>query len=132
MTEDSHAGKSSTRQPPRPSQPPRPPQSRRPPQSAVAKAGSPRSRVLLFGLLLLVLAVLVQSASAIYYQHLDRLAVQDDIAQQQSAIEQAVRVRAQLDNLVNKTLQLSQRGNPNATRILEQLRATGVNIKGME
>lgn len=99
-------------------------------QSAVA--GSPYFRTLLYALLLLVLAVLINSTTNAYYGYLDRLALQENIAQQQAAIDGAQKIRRQTDNLVIKTQQLAGQGNQNAASILEQLRASGVKLKARE
>ena len=47
---------------------------------------------------------------------------------QQVAIQQAERVRAQLDSIVKRTLQLAQQGNPGAAIIVAQLARRGVTI----
>jgi hypothetical protein len=47
---------------------------------------------------------------------------------QQATIEQAERVRAQLDSIAQRTLQLAQQGNAGAAIIVEQLAKRGVTI----
>ena len=48
---------------------------------------------------------------------------------QQATIQQAERVRAQLDSIAKRTLELAQQGNSGAAIIVEQLARRGVTIK---
>lgn len=48
---------------------------------------------------------------------------------QQATIQQAERVRAQLDSIARRTLELAQQGNSGAAIIVEQLARRGLTIK---
>jgi hypothetical protein len=47
---------------------------------------------------------------------------------QENAIQQAQRVRAQLDSVARRTLELAQQGNQGAAAIVEQLARRGITI----
>ena len=58
----------------------------------------------------------------------ERSALQAVKAAQEPTIEQAQKLRAQLDAISRKTLELAQRGNAGAALIVEQLARRGVTI----
>ena len=47
---------------------------------------------------------------------------------QQTLIEQARRIRPQLDSIAAQTAKLADKGNPNASLIVEELRKNGITI----
>jgi len=50
-------------------------------------------------------------------------------AGQELTIQQATNLRAQLDSIARRTLELAQAGNPGAAVIVEELAKRGVTIK---
>lgn len=58
----------------------------------------------------------------------ERSSLQSVKAAQEPTIEQAQKLRAQLDVISRKTLELAQRGNSGAALIVEQLARRGVTI----
>jgi len=58
----------------------------------------------------------------------ERGALQSVRAAQEPTIEQAQKLRVQLDTISKKTLELAQQGNPGAALIVEELARRGVTI----
>ena len=75
-----------------------------------------------------VLSMLLQAGAVAYGNHADHVTLQNALATQEPAVEEIERVRKQLNGIAGKTLQLAQKGNANAARIVEQLKAAGVNL----
>ena len=76
------------------------------------------------GLLAILLGFTVQAA--ISFQ--DYGTLKSQLLAQDSIYSNATKVRLQLDAIAKGTVVLAQQGNSNAARILEDLKAAGVNI----
>ena len=74
------------------------------------------------------LAVVAWFAFQTYQLVRERSSLQSVKTAQEPTIEQAQKLRAQLDLISRKTLELAQRGNPGASLIVEQLARRGVTI----
>lgn len=74
------------------------------------------------------LAVVAWFAFQTYQLGRERSSLQAVKAAQEPTIEQAQKLRAQLDAISRKTLELAQRGNAGAAMIVEQLARRGVTI----
>ena len=79
-------------------------------------------------MLLLALAVLV----LLVFQTTQLYRTQDSLQQvwegQQAPLEEAQRLRTQLDGIAAGTARLADRGNVNAKRVVEELRKRGITI----
>ena len=95
-------------------------------------SSSTENRTPAIAMILLALALLVQMGSAAFYAHRDKQTLQTAIANQEAAISETRKVRQQLNTITGKTVQLAQQGNVNAARIIEKMRAAGVNLSGSE
>ncbi len=78
---------------------------------------------------LVTLAVVPWFAFQTYQLARERSSLQSVKAAQEPTIEQAQKLRAQLDAISSKTLELAQQGNSGAALIVEQLAKRGVTIK---
>lgn len=58
----------------------------------------------------------------------ERVALQRLKTGQEASLRQAGKVRAQLDSIARRTLELAQQGNPGAAAIVEELAKRGVTI----
>ena len=74
------------------------------------------------------LAVVAWFAFQTYQLVRERNVLQSVRAAQEPTIEQAQKLRAQLDAIAKKTLELAQQGNSGAALIVEQLAKRGVTI----
>ena len=78
---------------------------------------------------LLTIALLLWTAFQTFQFGQERAALQRIRAAQEPTIQQAVNVRAQLDSIAKRTLELAQQGNSGAAAIVEELAKRGVTIK---
>jgi len=79
-------------------------------------------------LTLVVLAVLAWFAFQTAQLVRERASLQAVRASQDATLVQAEKLRAQLDSIASKTLELAQHGNPNAALIVQELARRGVSI----
>jgi len=79
-------------------------------------------------LILVVLAFFVLMAFETGQAIHDRGALADLRAGQEPAVQQAVKLRQQLQTLAGKTAELAAAGDPGAKRIVDQMRRQGVNL----
>ena len=79
-------------------------------------------------LALLTLAFVAWLSFQAFQQIRERSTLQSVRAAQDPTIEQARRLRAQLDTIARKTLELAQQGNAGAALIVEELARRGVTI----
>ena len=77
---------------------------------------------------LVTVAVAAWFAFQTYQLVRERNSLQEIKAAQEPTIEQAQKLRAQLDSISKKTLELAQQGNSGAALIVEQLAKRGVTI----
>ena len=78
---------------------------------------------------LVTVAIVAWFAFQTYQLVRERSALESVKAAQEPTIAQAQKLRAQLDAISTKTLELAQQGNPGAALIVEQLARRGVTIK---
>ena len=78
---------------------------------------------------LVTVAMVAWFAFQTYQLVRERSALESVKAAQEPTIAQAQKLRAQLDTISQKTLELAQQGNPGAALIVEQLARRGVTIK---
>lgn len=78
--------------------------------------------------LCLALALLVGSAFQTYALWRDRGALQAARARQEPVLQQAQKVRAQVESIARRTVELARQGHPGAARIVEELARRGVTI----
>jgi Tfp pilus assembly protein PilE len=79
-------------------------------------------------LTLVVVAVLAWFAFQTVQLVRERTSLQAAKASQDATLAQAEKLRAQLDSIASKTLELAQQGNANATLIVQELARRGVSI----
>ncbi len=85
--------------------------------------------ITLFVPLLLGLATLIMQGVTTRAEFNNRLAVLDAQEQQQTpVVEQAQKLRAQLESIAGATAKLAEAGNQNAVVIRDQLKAQGISI----
>jgi hypothetical protein len=77
---------------------------------------------------LLTITMVAWFAFQTYHLVRERSVLQAAKAAQEPTIEQAQKLRAQLDVISKKTLELAQQGNTNAAFIVEELARRGVTI----
>jgi len=82
--------------------------------------------------LLLSLAVLVWFAYQTITLVSERSTLQQTFAQQEPVLQNASKMRAQLDALAAATQKLADGGNTNATLIVEELKKRGVSINAQQ
>ena len=80
-------------------------------------------------LLLLALAMLVTLAFQCFVLISERETLTTTAERQNEPIEQAQRVRAQLQNLLGGAAQLAGQGNDNAAKLLAELKNRGINVR---
>lgn len=78
---------------------------------------------------LVTVAIVAWFAFQTYQLVRERSALESLKVAQEPTIAQAQKLRAQLDAISTKTLELAQQGNPGAALIVEQLARRGVTIK---
>lgn len=84
----------------------------------------------LFIVLLLILIVLfAQTARDSFQLNRDRLMLKDRIEQQVETLDEAQKVRAQLEAIAGDTATLAEAGNPNAIQLRDFLAQKGVTIR---
>ena len=90
--------------------------------------GGRQPEALALPLILIVVALFVlmavETAQAIH----DHGALAELIQAQQPTIDQAVKVRQQLQSLAGKTAELAAAGDPGAKSVVEQMKAQGVTL----
>jgi len=79
-------------------------------------------------LALMIVTVLVWTGFEAVQLRTQRNVLNDAKANQQPLIEQAQRIRSQLDSIAGQTAKLAEKGNPNASLIVEELRKNGITI----
>jgi hypothetical protein len=79
--------------------------------------------------MLLTIAFVLWMAFQTFQLGRERVALRRIRAAQEPTIQQAVNVRAQLDSIAKRTLELAQQGNRSAATIVEELAKRGVTIK---
>lgn len=95
-----------------------------------AEPGSPQERRSPWlAVTLVTVAIVAWFAFQTYHLVRERSALESVKAAQEPTIAQAQKLRAQLDAISSKTLELAQQGNPGAALIVEQLARRGVTIK---
>ena len=95
-----------------------------------AEPGSPQERASPWlAVTFVTLAVAAWFAFQTYQLVRERSSLQSVRAAQEPTIEQAQKLRTQLDAISSKTLELAQQGNSGAALIVEQLARRGVTIK---
>jgi len=75
---------------------------------------------------LILVCILLQNGYQTYRILKDQETLGQQIAAQESTVRDAEKVRAQLLSIAGQTAVLAEQGNPNATRLVEQLKAQGV------
>jgi len=75
---------------------------------------------------LVLVCILVQNGYQTYQILNDQETLGQQIAAQESTVRDAEKVRAQLLSIAGQTAVLAEKGNPNAIRLVEQLKAQGV------
>ena len=93
---------------------------------------SDQSKGLSLAVLMLVLAVLLQIGLSTYRTHTDQQVLQNAMIRQDEVFAEIAVVRAQLNTIAGKTLELAQQGNANAAAIIQQLQAAGINLSATE
>ncbi len=93
-----------------------------------AAARSSRGRSPFVPLLLLACAFAVWTIFQTVQLSRERDALNTTRTGQDATIEQAQKMRAQLDSIARGTAQLAQQGNPNASLIIEELRKRGITV----
>lgn len=88
-----------------------------------------RSYTAFVPLLLLCLALLFWSAAQTLQLVGERNLLQQTHANQQQVVENALKMRNQLNTLTTETQKLADQGNANAKLIVEELKKRGVTIK---
>lgn len=78
--------------------------------------------------LLLVISFLITVGFQTYALVKDRGAVNLVLANQRPVIEQAQKMRTQLDSIARRTALLAEQGNPNARALVEELKKAGITI----
>ena len=78
---------------------------------------------------LILACILVQNGYQTFQIIDDRERLGQQIAAQESAVQDAEKVRAQLLSIAGQTAVLAEQGNENAARLVEVLRAQGVTIR---
>ena len=81
-----------------------------------------------FAVTLLTFTLVAWFAFQTYHLARERTALQTAKAAQEPTIEQAQKLRAQLDVISKRTLELAQQGNTGAAFIVEELARRGVTI----
>ncbi len=97
-------------------------------ESEAAARSSRRGRSPFVPLLILALAFAAWTAFQTVQLIRERGALETTRNGQDATIEQAQRMRAQLDSIARGTAQLAQQGNPNASLIIEELRKRGITV----
>ena len=79
--------------------------------------------------ILLTVALVLLTGFQTFQLGRDRAALHRLRAGQEPTVQQAVTLRAQLDSIARRTLELAQKGNSGAASIVEELAKRGVTIK---
>jgi len=77
---------------------------------------------------LIVLSLFLMTGFQSYVMLKERISTRDEFARQAPVIEQAKKMRAQLDSIAKRTAQLAEGGNIHARSIVEQLKKEGITI----
>ena len=79
-------------------------------------------------LTLIIVTILVWTSFEAVQLRQQRNILNDAKTNQQTLIEQAQRIRSQLDSIAGQTAKLAEKGNSNASLIVEELRKNGITI----
>jgi len=74
---------------------------------------------------LMVLTLVLMMGFQMFQALKERRVLRDRFEQQVSTLQEAKKVRAQLDTIAKQTYQLSVKGNQNAAKIVEQMKKAG-------
>ncbi len=80
-------------------------------------------------ILLIILTLLVSVCFQGVMLAKDHESLQSSKANQDSALDESKKLRAQLDSIATQTAQLAASGNESAILIIEKLRANGITVK---
>lgn len=82
-----------------------------------------------YPVLIIVLVMLVWFGFQISSVFNARTQITQQIAQQETVIQNAIKMRAQLDGIASDTARLADSGNPNAQIIINELNKRGITVQ---
>ncbi len=80
----------------------------------------------------LIFGLLVQGITAAYFYTAEKINSTNELYQRKIALAEISKAKEQLQALVKKTVKLAENGNSNATYVVKQFKAGGVDLRNLE